>query len=249
MRVSAPLALRHRVVIGVSLLLAAALAWAVTLWPASGMTPMSGSLAEVLALSGVWIAMMAAMMLPSTLPAVWLFATVAQSRAQFGFRPASTASFVSGYLGTWGLMRIGLGLLNAIGGMLIRAWSQPIAGAALIVAGVYQLTRWKSYCLGHCRAPLEFFMEHWRDGWSGAVLMGAQHGLYCVGCCWALMLGLVGLGMMDARWMGLIAALIFVEKVTPLGERLARLIGVGLIVVGLTIAFGLWTFLRTEGGM
>jgi predicted metal-binding membrane protein len=81
-------------------------------------------------------------------------------------------------------------------------------------------------------------MDHWRDGLPGALLMGARHGLYCMGCCWGLMLALIALGMMNLVWMGLIALLIFVENVTPWGERIALLTGVALMITGVGIAFG-----------
>ena len=211
------LSLRSRLLIGVGLLLISALAWVVSLQQAGGMTMRP---VNVPAFVGVWTAMMVAMMLPSELPAVWLFATAAQSRKRFGFRPAPTVAFMAGYLMVWTLMGIGVALLSVIIGPVTEAWSQPIVGCALIIAGVYQVTRWKSLCLGHCRTLLHFFMDHWYDGVTGALRMGAHHGLYCVGCCWGLMLALIALGMMNPAWMGLIALLIFLEKVVPGGQRL-----------------------------
>ncbi len=243
----APLVFRRKLLIGLGLLIGSALSWLVTLQQGSGMTVMPtwpiGTLTFVVA----WTMMMAAMMLPSALPAVWLFATVAQSRAQFGFRPAPVVIFVTGYLGIWSLMGVGVALVNEIIGRTMDARSQPIVGSALIVAGIYQLTPWKSICLSHCRTPIHFFMEHWHDGLTGAVRMGAYHGLYCVGCCWGLMLALIALGIMNPGWMSLIALLIFVEKVTPPGERLIRLIGVGLLLAGAVIAFRLIS--PSMGGM
>jgi predicted metal-binding membrane protein len=197
----------------------------------------------------IWTVMMAAMMLPSTLPTVSLFATVAKSRTQFGFPSAPTAAFVIGYLGAWALLGVAVSLTSSFGRPAAHAWSEPVAGAAIVLAGAYQLTRWKSLCLGHCRTPLNFLMYHWHDGTAGALMMGAHHGLYCVGCCWGLMLALLALGMMNPGWMALIALLIFAEKVTPPGERVALLIGLVLMVTGGAIAFGLIPFQQAAGGM
>ena len=180
--------------------------------------------------------MMAAMMLPSVMPAVWLFATVAPSRAQFGYRPAPTALFVAGYLGAWALAGVAVALLNSVTNVAMGGWGQPVVGGVLMVSGAYQLTRWKALCLGHCRAPIQFFMDHWRDGVPGALLMGAHHGLYCMGCCGGLMLAMIALGMMNPVWMGLIALLIFFENVLPSGERIALLSGVMLMIIGAGIA-------------
>lgn len=212
--------------LGGSLLVASAIAWIISLSLMDGMT--MGILSFVL----VWTVMMAAMMLPSVMPTVWLFATLAQSRSQFGYHPAPILLFVAGYLGMWALAGAGVALLNTVTDVAMGGWGQPIVGGALIVAGIYQLTRWKTLCLGHCRAPIQFFMDHWHDGIPGALFMGAHHGLYCMGCCWGLMLAMIALGMMEPVWMGLIALLIFIENVSPWGERIALLSGVALIIIG-----------------
>jgi predicted metal-binding membrane protein len=226
---------RSRLLTGLSLALISALAWLAS-FELSGEMSMPVDIPLFVA---VWTVMMTAMMLPSELPALWLFATVAQARARFGFRPAQAVILMAGYLLVWSLMGIGVALLSASAGSMPEAPSQSIVGYALVIAGVYQVTRWKSLCLGHCRTPLHYFMEHWRDGVAGALRMGAHHGLYCVGCCWGLMLALIALGMMNPVWMASIALLVFVEKVVPGGDRLARFAGAGLILAGMAIAFGL----------
>lgn len=228
---------RHKFMIGIGLLLVSALAWLISLQQAKvNSTPMMNHpLVGALNFVGMWTVMMGAMMLPSTLPTVLLFATVAESRKEFWYPPAPSATFVAGYLGIWALLGTALASLNILGKPVIGAWSQPIMGGALVLAGLYQVTRWKNLCLGHCRSPMHFFMNHWRDGVTGAVRMGAHHGLYCVGCCWGLMLAQIALGMMNPAWMGLIALFIFVEKVTPKGELLARIIGAGFIIAGIAV--------------
>ena len=222
--------------LGASLLIAAGLAWAVSLNPPSQMS--AGTAGFVV----IWTVMMAAMMLPSTLPTVSLFSTVARSRRQFGFPSAPTAAFVIGYLGAWALLGIAVSLTSALGSPAAHTWSEPVAGAAVVLAGAYQLTRWKSLCLGHCRSPLNFFMYHWHDGTAGAAVMGAHHGMYCVGCCWGLMLALLALGLMNPGWMVLIALIIFAEKMAPAGQRVALLTGLVLMVTGGVIALGLVPF-------
>ncbi len=151
--------------LGGGLLIASIIAWLASL---RAMTAMPGNIPGFVAL---WTVMMAAMMLPSVMPAVWLFATVAQSRTQFGFSAAPTVVFISGYLGVWMLTGVGVALVDwASGGRVtMNVWGHALVGGALVTAGIYQFTRWKVFCLDHCRAPIHFFMEHWRDGLLGAI--------------------------------------------------------------------------------
>jgi len=230
--------------LGGGLLIVSIIAWLVSL---RVMTVVPGNIPGFVAL---WTVMMAAMMLPSVMPAMWLFATVAQSRKQFGFPAAPTAIFIGGYLGIWISTGVGVALVGWVsaGGATMNAWGNVLVGGALITAGIYQFTRWKAFCLGHCRAPIHFFMEHWRDGLLGAVQMGAHHGLYCLGCCWGLMLALIALGLMNPVWMGVIALLIFIEKTRSRGERFVPFIGAALILAGIGFAFG-WVSVQTIGGM
>src|SRR5581483_4941645 len=104
-----------------------------------------------------------------------------------------------------------------------------VAGAAVGLAGIYELTPLKSVCLRHCRTPLHFVFGHWRSGRFGALRMGVEHGAYCVGCCWGLMLVLFALGVMSLLWMAIVAALIFAQKVLPHGERLTTAFAVGFV--------------------
>ena len=238
-----PIPALQKYLLGASLLIASGLAWALSLHPPGQMSTGTGSFVAI------WTVMMAAMMLPSALPAVSLFATVAKSRRRFGFPAAPSAAFVFGYLAAWALLGVAVSLTGFLGTPAAHAWSEPVAGAAIALAGAYQLSRWKSHCLGHCRSPLNFFMYNWHDGTAGAAVMGAHHGLYCVGCCWGLMLALAALGLMNPAWMALIALIIFAEKVTPAGQRMALLTGLVLMVTGGVIAFGLVPFHQAAGGM
>src|SRR5206468_9747411 len=113
------------------------------------------------------------------------------------------------------------------GSMVIRS-----AGLDLVLSGLYQWSRLKSSCLTHCQNPLYFVSEHWHDGLSGAVRMGAVHGIYCFGCCWGLMVILFVMGVMHLGWMAAIGALILLEKIVPSGKCISHAIGAVFVVVG-----------------
>ncbi|MBA3367029.1 MAG: DUF2182 domain-containing protein [Actinobacteria bacterium] len=192
---------------------------------------------------GIWVTMMAAMMLPSVAPMVLTFARVTRERARRGhgaFVP--TWVFVTAYLAVWavyGLAAYGVFRVVEAADAGFLAWDRAgpyVAGAAVAAAGLYQLTPFKEVCLRHCRGPLHFILHGWKGGWSGAVRMGAEHGLYCVGCCWGLFVVLFAVGVMSLFWMAVIAAVIFAEKVLPQGRRLSKLFAVCFIVLGSWIA-------------
>jgi predicted metal-binding membrane protein len=165
---------------------------------------------------GVWVVMMAAMMLPSVSPTVALYSRMTRRRA-----PLAPLVFASGYLLTWsgaGVLAFGISDLagNLLGDEL--AWSSAgrwVAGAILLAAALYELTPLKDVCLGKCRSPLGFLLGSWRGGLAGALQMGIRHGAWCVGCCWALMAALFALGVMSIAWMAFVAALIAAEKTLP----------------------------------
>ena len=152
-----------------------------------------------------------------------------------------TAAFMSGYLLVWvafGLLAYGIYRAIAAIGPGALAWDRSgpwIAGGAVIAAGAYQLTPVKRVCLRHCRSPLHFLLARWRPGHVGAARMGATHGAYCTGCCWALMLVLFAVGVMSIVWMLVVTGLVFAEKVLPGGERVARGLAVALVALGLWI--------------
>jgi predicted metal-binding membrane protein len=228
---------KQKISITASLLIISVFAWWISLEQVKT-TPISileKPLIEGLVFVVVWTIMMVAMMLPSIIPMVLLFTSVAQSRKELGFQPAPPSAFIFGYLASWASIGVGLAFMKILGQPVIGGWNQSVVGGALIVAGIYQVSHWKSLCLGHCRSPMHFLMHSWNDGVAGAVRMGGQHGFYCIGCCWSLMLALIALGMMNIAWMGLIAFLIFIEKVMPRGELLAKIIGIGFSFVGLGI--------------
>jgi predicted metal-binding membrane protein len=185
---------------------------------------------------GVWVVMMAAMMFPSVSPTVALYARLSKRRS-----PLAPLVFTSGYLLTWavpGLLAFGVSAAarNLLAGDV--TWNGAgrwLAGGTLVVAAVYELTPLKDVCLGKCRSPLGFLIGSWRDGLSGALKMGARHGAWCVGCCWALMASLFALGVMSIAWMAFVAGLIAVEKTLPWRRvatwgTAALLLAVGLVL-------------------
>jgi predicted metal-binding membrane protein len=224
--------LRPRPVAVTGALLGGALgAWIVTYVRMRGMDarPTLGGLGWYL---GIWVAMTAAMMLPATAPMVVVFSRASRRR---GLAAAPTWLFVAGYLVAWtlyGLTAYGLDRAARSAAPHFLTWNQGgryLSAAALVAAGLYELTPLKEVCLRHCRSPVHFFHAGWRDGSTGALRMGAVHGLYCVGCCWGLMLALFALGVMSLIWMAAIAIVVFVEKVLPLGDRLAPAIAAALV--------------------
>ena len=181
---------------------------------------------------GVWVVMMAAMMFPSVAPTVALYSRMTRQRS-----PWRPLAFAGGYLVTWaaaGVVAFAVGVgLNALSGDLF-VWDRAgrwVAGGTLIVAAVYELTPLKDVCLGKCHSPLGFLLGSWREGWSGALRMGAKNGAWCVGCCWALMASLFALGVMSVWWMVVVAGLIAVEKTVP--WRRAASVGTAAVLLAL----------------
>jgi len=202
----------------IALLLAlAAVAWWSTAARMRGMDEGPGTDLGALAwFLGVWIVMMAAMMLPSVAPTVALYARMTRRRS-----PAAPLAFTAGYFVTWGTAGLLAYGAFALGRTLLGdalAWDHAgrwAAGGTVALAVVYELTPLKDVCLAKCRSPLGFLLGTWRDGVRGALAMGTRHGAWCVGCCWALMAALFALGAMSLAWMAFVAALIALEKTLP----------------------------------
>ena len=195
---------------------------------------------HLLLLWAMWTVMMAGMMLPSASPLVLLYGASAR-RSGLATAGRQIYALAGGYLFVWAVfslvataMQRGLAALLLVSPMM-EASSSRVVAVLLLLAGVYQLTPIKDTCLRACRSPLGFLMSRWRDGVPGAFRMGIQHGIYCVGCCWALMLLLFAGGVMNLAVIAALSALVAFEKLVPLGLQTARIIGV------LLIAAGLWT--------
>jgi predicted metal-binding membrane protein len=177
---------------------------------------------------GVWVVMMAAMMLPSLAPTVALYSRMARDSM-------AALLFTGAYLVAWGAAGAALYVIARAGGAIagdVLAWERAgrwVAGATLLAAAAYEVTPLKDVCLGKCRSPLGFLLGSWRDGRAGAVQMGVRLGAWCVGCCWALMASLLALGVMSIAWMAFVAALIAAEKTLP-WRRTATYTTAGLLL-------------------
>ena len=225
-----------------TLIAATALAWWRTIMrPMSagdmagmGMT-MAPSFGDAVSYVTAWAVMMAAMMLPSALPMIALFAATRRT-ASPGARLAAVTLFSLVYLLVWALTGVPI-YLASLPLMAVQASTLAwIMAAVLVAAGLFQFSSLKRVCLRHCRSPLGFLLARGRAGWRGALLLGWDHAVYCLGCCWALMVVLVVAGAMGLPWVLLIACLVAAEKVLPRGEWIARIVGVALVLAGLAVA-------------
>ena len=181
----------------------------------------------------MWLAMTGVMMAPVVFP--WLQA-LRRISAETSER-ASLGPFIAGYAAAWAAFSgvaaaAQLSLLSLDIPVPFRLDAPVLSAAALFLAGGFQFTKLKEACLSHCRSPAGYLLTHWRDGAAGRARMGFGHGLYCVGCCWALMALALVVGMIDLVWMGVLVAVMVAETVLPSGPRIAKSAGIGLVVVG-----------------
>ena len=185
-----------------------------------------------------WQVMVAAMMLPSSLPLVRMYAT-ASARAPD--RGRALAAFLGAYAVVWsvfGLIAFGgdAGLHAAVAASpWLAAHDWAIAPSVLLLAGAFQFTSLKDACLRACRHPASFLQRHYRRGPKGGFMLGARHGLFCVGCCWALMLVMFAAGAASLIWMAALTALMVHEKTRPSGAQTVPLTGVVLLAAGSTL--------------
>lgn len=189
---------------------------------------------NVLAIWSMWAVMMAAMMLPSAMPMVLTFVNLSRAGGDI----ARGRSFVAAYLAVWFAFSAGATAAQWV--LQFKGWVDPmilstsslLTAALLLIAGVYQFSPLKRMCLSRCRTPMGFLLGEWRPGVHGAFVMGARHGLLCVGCCWALMALLFVGGVMNLAWVAALAIAVALEKLLPRGERLAAALGIVLIALG-----------------
>jgi predicted metal-binding membrane protein len=195
---------------------------------------------HLLLLWTMWAVMMTGMMLPSASPLLLLYGVVARRSAE----PTAARqcyALAAGYLTVWTVFSLGATALQRVLAAILLVSpmmeiTRPAVGATLLlIAGVYQLTPIKHACLRTCQSPLVFLMSRWRGGLSGAFVMGLEHGAYCVGCCWALMLLLFAGGVMNLTVIAALTAFVAFEKLAPLGMHAARISGVVLILAGFWI--------------
>lgn len=243
------LLLRQRVVIAAALSGIAALAWLYLFLEAADMTAAMAGMdramvmppkdtADLLLLFAMWWVMMVGMMLPGVAPVILTFATVNRNRRARAEPYVPAALFAGGYLLAWGgfslaatLAQWALERAALLSPMDMTTDSRLLGGLLFVAAGLYQFTPVKLACLRFCRSPLDFVVNHWRDGPVGALRMGIAHGLYCLGCCWILMLLLFVGGVMNLLWVAALAIVVLVEKLTT-GPWVGRIGGVLLVTYG-----------------
>jgi predicted metal-binding membrane protein len=243
------LLLRDRWLVGTALVVAIVLCWAWIVPMARDMYgSMKGSSAWMMTntwdfthlalLFAMWAVMMAGMMLPSAAPALFLYGCVVRKSGDATRATSHIYAFAGGYLLVW----TGYSLLATVLQRLLARWlfitpmmdarDARFGGALLIVAGIYQFTPFKRACLASCRHPVEFIVRHWRPGLWGGFRIGALHGLFCLGCCWALMMLLFVGGVMNLWWIAALTVFVLLEKAAPFGEEGGRYSGFVVGVVG-----------------
>ncbi|HUD97838.1 MAG TPA: DUF2182 domain-containing protein [Woeseiaceae bacterium] len=246
---------RERLLLGLVLIVVIALCW---LWIVVMARDMYGSMSRssawmmtsvwdvthLLLLWAMWAVMMVGMMLPAAAPTLLLYMRAARAQGADSHHGSRVYALAGGYLLVWAVFSMGATLLQRLlaSGELLSAMMEPatpVLGAAILsLAGVYQFTPLKRACLRACRSPLSFLMRRWQPGWSGAFRLGLEHGIYCLGCCWALMLLLFAGGVMNLAVIAALTLWIVLEKLIPFGEPGVRVSGVFLI------ATAAWILLR-----
>jgi predicted metal-binding membrane protein len=224
-----------------ALLALAGLAWAYVLTQSGSMMMSSGAnLASFAIFLATWVVMMAAMMFPSVAPVVLVYAQYTRQHARAW--PLLTALFVAGYLLIWSAVGVAAYVVVVLLVPLIveipvvQNAPQVFLGAVIGAGGLYQLTPLKDRCLGHCRSPFHWLFRGFQPGARGALRMGLEEGIVCVGCCAGLMLVLLAVGLASVGWMAAVAAVIFVEKVLAPSQAVAKGIAVLLLGLGIAIA-------------
>lgn len=228
-------------------------AWVVAMaWDMYG--PMTGASAwmmtvtwdapRLLLLWAMWAAMMAGMMLPTIAPMLLLYGGAMRNREGVRNPSMRIYAMAGGYLAVWAIFSVGATALQRVLSstslltMMMEPGNDTAAAALLLVAGAYQLTPLKQACLVACRSPITLLSTGWREGTAGAFRMGVSHGLYCLGCCWALMLLLFAGGVMNLVVILALTAWVAIEKLAPFGQQSARVSG------ALLLGTGVWFLLR-----
>ena len=250
---------RDRLLISVCVALVTVLAWAYLIhighqmsadmqhekmMSAMGMTmDMAWTVPDLFFAFVMWAVMMVGMMAPAVSPMLVLFAGAQAKRAQQTMSML-TLTFALGYIAVW----MGFSVFAALAqvelhraAMLSPAMassSSRLTGVILLIAGAYQLTPWKGTCLTHCRSPLGFLMTNWRAGSYGAFRMGFRHGIFCLGCCWALMCVFFVVGVMNLFWVAALSGFVLVEKIGRAGAIVARVAGTAMVILGIAAVVG-----------
>lgn len=202
-----------------------------------------GALPRAIVMFLMWWSMMMAMMLPSAMPAIVVFGSIGRRLDP----PPHTTSFVAGYAAVWsifaalaaGLQIVTTSLIPLTDMMAIA--SRSLGSVLLVAVGLYQFTNLKGAYLVKCQSPFFYLARHWRKGSHGAFHMGLSHGLFCLGCCWMLMLLLFYGGVMDLRWIIGLAVYVAMEKLLPPRIQIRRLAAAGLMVWGAALLVSTWS--------
>ncbi len=240
-----------RVAVGASLAVAVLAAWSYLLYQTWAMEHMdmvemsmpsldAWGARDLVLVFTMWAVMMVGMMAPTVAPMLLLFAGIQRERRARGGPFVASWVFLLGYLVIWTVFSVFATLaqwaLHAAA-LLSPTMDRAIplvGGMVVIAAGVYQWTPAKFACLARCRSPLGFIMTEWRERVSGAFVMGLRHGLFCAGCCWALMSLLLAVGVMNLYWVAGLTLFVLMEKTFRFGPILAR--AGGLLLIG----WGVW---------
>jgi predicted metal-binding membrane protein len=240
---------RDRIILAGCILVVTALAWIhllhlaeqMSLMPAMSMSVSSKwSATDYFLTFAMWATMMVGMMSPTAMPTLLLFSAMQKNRDRSRLN-ATVAVFGVGYITVWiafsafaALAQLALHQ-SALLSPRMATTNSILAGVTLVLAGAYQLTPLKAGCLRQCQTPLGFLMTNWREGAKGALEMGLRHGKYCLGCCWALMLVLFVVGVMNLAWVAALTVVILVEKFFRAGLWVARASGIAMIVFGILV--------------
>lgn len=234
---------RDALVVGASLAVLTGVSWAYLYHDATvghcSRMGLAGTATDFFMLLLMWTVMMVAMMVPSAAPMILMFANVNRRRAARAATAIPTGYFVLAYLLIWTVFSLAatavqwwLSSAALLTAMSMELVSKPLAAGLFVAAGVFQWTPLKRACLQHCHTPFTFLMKYWRDGRRGAFAMGLRHGIYCVGCCWAVMALLFVAGVMNLLWVLALSILVLVEKLVP---RVARPAGLAMIAAGIAV--------------
>lgn len=223
----------------------AAAAWVVTVVLAREMGNGPGTMGVALApFLGLWVVMMAAMMLPSVAPVAVLWTRLISGASAGSGRIARLGLFLSGYLLAWAVIgAVAFAALTGTGRLLTASTTAAkwLGVAIFVAAGVYQLTPWKDWCLRRCRSPVGALVYYAGfKGRSRDIRVGLHHGTTCVGCCWGLMIVLIAVGVMNLAAMAALAVVIFAEKLWRYGKPFGQAIGVVLVTVGVLAIWFPW---------
>jgi predicted metal-binding membrane protein len=230
---------RENLLPALALIALAAAGWAYVAYQAASMGSMRSAMGGMamggiggiaLFLSG-WTAMMVAMMVPATLPLILLYRTIARTRLSPARARIGSLLLLAGYVAVWAIVGLPVYAYNSLSSAA-GSLAAVLPALLLIVGGAYQFTPLKRICHARCSSPLFFLMQNWRPGATGTLRLGVLHSVDCLGCCVGLMVGLVALGMMNLAWMLTAAVIIFAEKTIPGSHRIARPLGILMIVGG-----------------